>query len=166
MKHINGGKMNNLFTEFQQINIQSLITVWWAIGFYIILAVANIGLIAKANDKWWKGIIPIYNSYTICKLTWHVKFFWIQLSSWLILILSFFICASINNVEIFFTILIIFGLFLLILFIVGNYRLSVSYGHGIGFTLGLTMLSYIFIIILAFGKSEYLGNLYKKNKNI
>ncbi len=37
-------------------------------------------------------------------------------------------------------------------------KLSKSFGHGVGFTLGLIFLNPIFMLILAFGKSEYVGN--------
>ena len=45
---------------------------------------------------------------------------------------------------------------LIILIIVYN-DLSKSFGHGVGFTLGLIFLSLIFYYILAFGSSRYLG---------
>jgi len=35
--------------------------------------------------------------------------------------------------------------------------LSKSYGHGVGFTVGLIFLSFIFMPILAFGNSKYAG---------
>ena len=35
--------------------------------------------------------------------------------------------------------------------------LSKSFGHGVGFTLGLLFLSLIFVYILAFGSSTYRG---------
>jgi len=35
--------------------------------------------------------------------------------------------------------------------------LSKSYGHGVGFTLGLIFLSFIFIPILGLGESKYIG---------
>ena len=37
--------------------------------------------------------------------------------------------------------------------------LSKSFGHGIGFTLGLIFLGFIFIPVLGFGASQYLGRL-------
>jgi Family of unknown function (DUF5684) len=37
------------------------------------------------------------------------------------------------------------------------YELSVSFGHGVGFTIGLVLLNWIFLLILGFGSSRYLG---------
>ncbi|TMK34664.1 MAG: hypothetical protein E6G58_11035 [Actinobacteria bacterium] len=45
---------------------------------------------------------------------------------------------------------------IVILIIVLN-DLSENFGHGVGFTLGLLFLSWIFLMILAFGSSTYRG---------
>lgn len=37
------------------------------------------------------------------------------------------------------------------------HKLSKAFGHGIGFTLGLIFLSPIFMLILGFGNSQYIG---------
>jgi len=46
-----------------------------------------------------------------------------------------------------------------------NHYFSVTFGHGIGFTLGLIFLGPIFVLIIAFG-STYVGNGYKISKGI
>lgn len=38
-----------------------------------------------------------------------------------------------------------------------QYRLTCVYGHGIGFTIGLFFLNPLFMLILGFGDSEYMG---------
>lgn len=42
--------------------------------------------------------------------------------------------------------------------IMALHKLSKAFGHGAGFTVGLVLLSPIFILILAFGSSQYVGN--------
>lgn len=42
--------------------------------------------------------------------------------------------------------------------IISLHKLSKAFGHGAGFTVGLVLLSPIFILILAFGSSQYVGN--------
>jgi hypothetical protein len=37
------------------------------------------------------------------------------------------------------------------------HSVSKNFGHGVGFTLGLIFLGFIFIPILAWGDSQYLG---------
>jgi len=45
-----------------------------------------------------------------------------------------------------------------IIFVVWTYNLvSKSFGHSEGFTIGLILLGFIFIPILAFGDSKYIG---------
>ena len=38
-----------------------------------------------------------------------------------------------------------------------EYKLSYSFGHGVGYALGLTFLTPIFLLILAFDESVYIG---------
>jgi hypothetical protein len=45
----------------------------------------------------------------------------------------------------------------IIVAIIVYYDLAKSYGKGAGFTIGLILLSFIFIPILGFGSSRYLG---------
>ena len=41
--------------------------------------------------------------------------------------------------------------------VVALYKLACAYGHGIGFTIGLFFLNPLFMLILGFGDSEYMG---------
>jgi hypothetical protein len=84
----------------------------------------------KAGEAGWKVLIPIYNIIVLLKIVG--KPWW-----WLILLLI----PLVN---------IIFG-------IIVAYDLAKSFGHGGGFTVGLVLLPYIFILILAFGSSQYIG---------
>lgn len=45
----------------------------------------------------------------------------------------------------------------LVLYVMMNYRLSRSFGHGGGYTLGLIFIQWLFVLILGFGSSEYQG---------
>ena len=98
--------------------------------FAIILIAAQWVIFSKAGRPGWAAIIPIYNTL---QMIWMVGRPW----WWLLLLLVPFL-----NV--------IIGIILL-------NDLSTSFGHGIGFTLGLIFLAPIFFLILAFGGSEYRG---------
>ena len=97
---------------------------------FIIYVAALWRIFTKAGQPGWAAIIPIYNYYVILKIVGRP--WW-----WLLLYL-----VPIVN--------------LVILIIVLN-DLSKSFGHGVGFTLGLIFLSFIFYPILGFGDSRYLG---------
>jgi hypothetical protein len=87
-------------------------------------------LFTKANEHGWAAIIPIYNTYVLFKITTS--------SGW------FFLLLLIPVVNAFVMIYVL-------------YKLAKVFGHGIGFALGLIFLEPIFIMILGFGSSEYIG---------
>lgn len=87
-------------------------------------------LFKKARLKGWYALIPISNIYSFCKM--------VTSSGWTMLI------ALIPFINI------IFIIYLLM-------RLSYAFGHGLLFALGLFFFYPIFILILAFGQSRYIG---------
>jgi hypothetical protein len=96
----------------------------------VVAIVAYWRIFTKAGEEGWKSIIPIYNIVVLLKIVGRP--WW-----WLVLMLIPFV----NFV---------------VLIVVMN-DLSKSFGHGVGFTLGLIFLSFIFYLILAFGSSQYQG---------
>jgi hypothetical protein len=110
----------------------SIPPIFWII--YIAVIVFYIAcewiIFGKANQPGWAAIIPIYNTIVFL----HI----IGRSGWWFLI---FFVPFVN---------IIFGIIFL-------HEFSKAFGHGFGFTLGLIFLSFIFIPILAFGGSRYVG---------
>lgn len=109
----------------------------------IILVIAVIQIIAmwkvftKAGEKGWKSIIPIYNVITLFKIS--------GISPLLILVYLAGFIPFIGPIA------------CLVLTIYQANRLSKSFGKTAGFTVGLVLLAPIFYMILAFGKSEYVG---------
>ena len=128
----------------------SICVVW-----YIILAVANWKIFSKAGEEGWKSLIPFLNSYVIFKIAWQAKMFWIFFGS----VIAGSICTTIAGED--GGVLSIIGMILslvgCVMAVIVTHKLSKSYGHGIGFTLGLLFLSPIFTMILGFGKSQYQG---------
>jgi hypothetical protein len=87
-------------------------------------------IFVKAGQPGWAGIIPFYNWWVMLKIVGRPGW-------WFIL----FLIPIVNIV---------------ILIIVYN-DLSKSFGKGVGFTLGMIFLGFIFFPILAFGPARYLG---------
>jgi hypothetical protein len=87
-------------------------------------------IFSKAGKPGWAAIIPIYNIIVLLEIVG--KPWW-----WLLLML-----IPIVNI---------------VLLIIVFHRLSLSFGHEVGFTLGLIFLGIIFFPILGFGSSKYLG---------
>jgi Family of unknown function (DUF5684) len=88
------------------------------------------GIFTKSGRPGWGAFIPIYNTVVLLEVVGRPVW-------WIIL---FFI--PIVNI---------------VIFIIVMNDLSKSFGHGAGFTIGLIFLSWIFMMILAFGSSTYRG---------
>jgi len=99
-------------------------------AFIVLAIVAMWKVFTKAGEEGWKSIIPIYNTIVLLKIVGRP--WW-----WILLLL-----IPLVNIV--------------ILVIVYN-DLSKSFGHGLGFTLGLLFLNVIFFLILGFGSSRYVG---------
>ena len=102
----------------------------WVVVFYAISVIPYWVIFTKAGQPGWPALIPIYSTYVLLKVVGRPGW-------WLLL----FLIPIINIV------------FLIIML----NDLSKSFGHGVGFTLGLLFLSLIFFYILAFGSSTYRG---------
>ncbi len=104
------------------------VILFLSIGISILLIIALWKIFNKAGIAGWKSIIPVYNAYCLCKITWG--------SGWLFLVLLVPFVGFVFS-------------------IITQYRLAKAFGKGIGFTIGLILLQPIFLLILAFGNAEY-----------
>lgn len=98
----------------------------------------------KAGKNGWEAIVPFYNMFVLFEITWGNG----------IIMLS--LLASIIPV--------IGSIIIFVILVLTYNKLAKSFGKSTGFTIGLIFLNPIFMGILAFDKSEYLG-VQKKNKN-
>lgn len=102
----------------------------WIIAALILAILPLWGIFVKAGEDGWKAIIPIYNYYVLLKVVGRPGW-WLLL--YLVPIVNFVIYIIVMN------------------------DLSKSFGYGAGFTVGLVLLNWIFLMILAFGSSTYRG---------
>lgn len=102
--------------------------------FVIVLAVLTLvamwKVFVKAGKPGWACLIPFYNMYCMYDIAWG--------NGWMFL-LTFIPCVGF-----------IFGIIML-------FKLAKAFGQGTGFGFGLLFLNTIFILILGFGKAEYIG---------
>ncbi len=116
-------------------------------------------IFTKAGEKGWKSIIPIYNTYILCKIAgrnfW--KIFGITVALY---ILPLIIGAVGSGVVATILGIVCFALsiWLIVEIVLVYHGLSKNFGHGAGFTVGLIFLNTIFVLILGFGSSQYIGN--------
>lgn len=131
-----------------------VVTLFWILGIIllsIVQIVAYWKIFQKAGEAGWKSIIPVYSDYILYKIAWDVKPFWILIGVSVII-------SLLSGIPILGGILSFIGGILAIVIEISCYvKLSKAFGHGNGFAVGLLLLSPIFMIILGFEQSEYLG---------
>ena len=111
---------------------------------FVLTIIANWILFKKAGEKGWKSIIPIYNMVVLFRIA--------GISPWWVL---GYLAAIIPGVG---------GLVVLGISIYAMINLAKAFGKGTGFTVGLILLNTIFVMILAFGNSEYQLNKTKETE--
>ncbi len=146
----------------------AVICIYFAILFviYFITIVASWKMFVKMGEKGWKCLIPIYSSYILVKRCSKTKFFWLTfLFAIVVGVLNATATAlgSENAASVVLNVfIIILGIIMLVWQIIIYYHISKSFGHGVGYTIGLIFLPFIFHLILSFGSSEYIGNATEK----
>ena len=109
---------------------QEIILIFIVLLIFLLPTIAMWKLFEKANKPGWAVIIPIYNIIVFMEIIGKP---WWWLFLWLIPYLN-------------------------IIWIIWSWNLMVkSFGKSEGFTIGVILLGMIFIPILGFGDSEYIG---------
>ena len=129
----------------------------WMIGlvilFYFLQIVAQWMLFVKAGEPGWKSLIPVYNYYTLFKITWSGGAFL------LLAVLSVVSALLLRNTDSSWALWLgrAFSAVVSLMSIIETWKVSRAYGHGIGYFLGLIFLEPIFVMILGLGSSRYVG---------
>lgn len=109
-----------------------------------LVLIAGWKIFEKAGQPGWASIVPFYNGYVLYKITWGNGYlFFLQVALAAVVSVPFLgVLAALAN---------------LVLTCVTMWKLAEAFGQGIGFTIGLVLIPYIFEMILAFGNYHYLG---------
>ena len=130
------------------------------ITFTLIYAVVNALacciLFAKAARPGWRAFIPYYNTYILYELSCGKTIAAVAVTA--MFVRSFF-NNSLNDPDqpVMHLLGIMLNIGILVLYGLQCHKLSKAFGHGIGFAVGLFFVNPVFMCILAFGKSKYLG---------
>lgn len=111
------------------------------VGIYSIFVMWKI--FVKAGKPGWIALIPFYNMYTLFEITWG--------NGWIFLSMFAAIIPVLGYIAIF------------VIIILTMIKLSKAFGKSDGFAVGLIFLSIIFMSIIAFDDSTYLGVPKKEN---
>ena len=140
-----------------------LVLVWW-----ILLIVARWKIFTKAGEAGWKSIIPIYADYVQWRIGWkRTGLFWGSIA----LIIIGYILAVLSGMLVINEamtmsaggggILGIVGIVCVIagaiIYLVGVYKLFVSFGKGAGWFILYILFPNIVLLVLGFGSSQHQG---------
>ena len=122
---------------------------------YIILVIADWKIFKKAGKPGWLSLIPVLNTFIVYKISWKGRMFLLMLLT----MGGSKLCADMagDNGGTLSIVAIFLAVISLLITLTVFYKLSKSFGHGLGFTLGLIFLNPLFTLILVFGKSKYIG---------
>lgn len=139
--------------------VQSLL-----VGFFAIMAIVLIALLIlqivgmakafkKAKQRSWAAIVPFYNLFTIVKIS-GLELWWFVILAILPFLTSytgtagtmssdgFVASVSVSSFSVALALLAMQGFF--------NYKVAQSFGKGVGFAIGLTLLPPVFWMILGY----------------
>lgn len=140
------------------VAILNLVTV-------ILMVIGEWKLFKKFGEKSWKSLIPFYNTYILYKYAWSTKSFAIYFFSAMMfnvtqMVNRYFLKHDFGNTLMSLLILIClpFGIATAVCSILYSFRLAEAFGKGKGFSVGLLLAYPIFVMILGYGKAEYIGN--------
>lgn len=122
----------------------ALNAIFGILGTFWLLVVAYFVIFTKAGQPGWAAIVPFYKQYIEFKIYWG--------NGWLFLVPI--VLAALAFVPLLGQLLILANL---VITIVTQYKKTVSFGQGVGFTIGLVLVNPIFNMILGFGQYQYLG---------
>lgn len=108
--------------------VSSFINFSIIIGFTFLYIVSWMQIFKKAGKSRWIALIPIYNIIVLLDI--------LNLPKWWIFL---FIIPFINVITLIFI----------------YHQLSIAFNKGVGFTIGLVLVAFIFIPILGLGKAQY-----------
>lgn len=143
-------QLQELLNKIPASTIITIFTV--AIALVVLYIVGMWRIFEKAGENGWKCLIPFYNQYTMYKMFWKTKYFWIVL---VLSIANGFFNGLALTIPALSTVVSIISLVAFVFAVFLNYRISASFGHGIGYCIGLILLPFIFTLILGFNQDEY-----------
>ena len=123
------------------------------IALIVLLTVAEWKILTKAGEKGWKSLIPFYNIFVSHHIvgmshTWFI----IEVIAWIIE----FVLELIKMPEpVVLAVGIAVGIFTLVSELVHILKMCSCFGKGTGFKIGMILIPELFMLIIAFGKSEY-----------
>ena len=134
-----------------------------------LLALAHWRMFAKAGERGWKALIPLYSDYVLFKLVWSARSFWIYVISSAAFGIGFALSGQmvfdtegtlylVEASSMFWAVIAYAGSIVWLIYtVLLAVRTSLAYGKSAVFGFGVLVAPHIFKLIIAFGKSAYRG---------
>jgi|688.fasta_scaffold00437_3 hypothetical protein len=110
----------------------------------------------KCGEPGWSCIIPIYNFYVMCRMVKRpelFKYFLIAFAVYFVGAIALAMSSTLGSLLV-----AVGAIGILVITIMIYNALSAAFGQGAGFTVGLILLSVVFMALLAFGNYNYVLN--------
>lgn len=112
------------------------------IALLVVLIIANCKMFTKAGEKWWKGLIPLYNSWIETKIA-GLAWYWFPI---------YVVVLALASVKAYETVA---GTLLALVGFNYSRNIAKKFGKSDAFALLLAFIPFIGFPILAFGNAQY-----------
>jgi hypothetical protein len=126
------------------------------LAFAVFAIICQWRIYTKCGEPGWSCLIPIYNMYVMCKMVKRpelFKYFLIAFAVYFVGAIAMAMSPGIGGL-----LLAVGAIGILVVYIMIFNALSAAFGQGAGFTVGLILLSVVFMALLAFGNYNYVLN--------
>ena len=128
--------------------IIALVIIW-----YVLQAIADWKIFAKAGEPGWKSLIPIYNVFVEYEICWTGVLGLVFIAATIVTGL-----VDTTNASTFVKVLVVIvSILAIVLHLLQSIKLSKAFGKGTGFGLVLFFCVPIGRLILGFGSARYIG---------
>lgn len=117
---------------------------------YILQVIGMWKVFKKSGEEGWKAIIPIYNVYTMCKIT-GVNPWWV-----LIVVIAGGLSGAVGESDLAAIVSLLSSIVSIYFSVLLYVSLARAFGKSDGFAVGLILLNPIFLMILGFGDSKFI----------
>ena len=123
----------------------------FALVIYVLQVIGMWKVFKKSGEEGWKAIIPIYNQYTMCKIT-GVNPWWV-----LIVVLASGLTGALGESDLASVVSLLSSIISIYFSVLLYVSLARAFGKSDGFAVGLILLNPIFLLILGCGDSKFIA---------
>ena len=123
----------------------------FALVIYVLQVIGMWKVFKKSGEEGWKAIIPIYNQYTMCKIT-GVNPWWV-----LIVVVASGLTGALGESDLASVVSLLSSIISIYFSVLLYVSLARAFGKSDGFAVGLILLNPIFLLILGCGSSKFIA---------